>query len=392
LWALSGGNCADDAEEIAVSDPKTLPQSVIYDYDAVDTIIRAAALACASQLGVTSGWKDDNSWQSDLVWLASAVNPLSGIKNLIREGQWTQTTSGAQEVTVNTSRREFFKSDFYNTFWGYFRRCMAQDKGAGSQAVDYLNSLVARTRYAWSAVSEQFEMARRINRDVSVYLNDALDRAYRIRTAASIAFMVVGSLPVLTAAAGAATVASFTYTGAVAGSFTVVASTASPWVMAFQVAGTAAVYGFLTDVAFNKDEVRNSKVSGVHFGDGATSAAFGGGGNLVQAGVETVRARGAAKIAEEARLAANRESVRNAMLEARAAALGRAVNPSEMSNEIARRTAAGLAQHAEQRLNRVAQSVARSGSAIFICYGLYSMRDDIRTAVNGLTAEIDRTR
>jgi len=376
-----------------VPDPDTLPQSVIYDYDAVDTIIRAAALACATQLGVTSGWKDDDSWQSDLVWLASAVNPISGLKNLLLEGRWAQTTSGAQEVKVDMSRRQFFKTDFYNTFWAYFQKCMAADKGTGSsQALDYLNNLVTRTRYAWSAVSEQFEMARRINKDVSVYLNDALDRAYRIRTAASVAFMVVGSLPVLTAAAGAATVASFSYTGAVAGSFTVVASTASPWVMACQVAGTAALYGFLTDVAFNKDEVRNSKATGLHISDGATSAAVGGGGNLVQTGVETVRSRAAAKIAEEARLVANRDIVRNAVLKAQADVLGRSVVESEMSNEISRRVSAGLAQHAERNLNRVAQSVARSGSVIFICYGLYTMRDDIRTAINGLTTGIDRTR
>ena len=192
-----------------MSDPESLPKSAIYDYDTVDTIINAAAVACATQLGVSSGWKEDDSWQSDLVWFASAVNPINGVKNLISDGKWTQTTSGAQEVKVDLSRREQLKKDYYDTYWGYYRRCLARDQDGAQAAWDYLNTLIARTRYAWAAINEQFEMARRINNDVCTYLNDALDRAYRIRTAASVAFMVVGSLPVLTAVAGAATVASF---------------------------------------------------------------------------------------------------------------------------------------------------------------------------------------
>src|SRR5262245_25519053 len=103
-----------------------LPFSAVFNPATVDEIITAAAFACASQLGVSSGWKEDDSWQSDLVWLAAAANPVNGVKNLVKHGQWTQTTSGAQEVKVDLSRREQLKEDFYKTYWGHYHRCLVR--------------------------------------------------------------------------------------------------------------------------------------------------------------------------------------------------------------------------------------------------------------------------
>jgi hypothetical protein len=215
-----------------------LPVFTVYQFDIVDEIIRAAAFAVSAQLAISSGWEEDDSWQSDFVWLVETINPISGAYNKLRHREWSSVTSGSQKVSLNGERREALKRESYMIYWGHFRRCLNGDNGA-EQAHLYLVELVNRTRYAWAAVHEQFEMARRINNDVNIYLNNAIDRAYAIRTAASVVFMVVGWLPALTAAAGATTVASFSY--AAAGSFTLVASTQSAWVLALQVAGSAAV-------------------------------------------------------------------------------------------------------------------------------------------------------
>lgn len=372
-----------------------LPMSTIFDPAQVAAIIDSAATAVATQLSVSSGWEDDDSVSASLVAFASAINPISGVANLVRYGQWRQTTSGAQVVGVNATRRAALVAQCKTTFWSYYSRCMTSPTGA-IDALAYLNELVRRARYAWAAVAEQFELARKVNGQICVELNDALDRAYRIRTAASVAFMVVGSLPIVAAgatAAGATTAAGSCFTlTSTATTGTVLASTGTPWVVACKVAGLGAIYGFFTEIAFNKDDVKRSKAAAVHFNDGATGAATGAGGNMAQTALETWRAREAARIATEARRAANQQIVHNAFERLRADALSRPVNPRALTNEVQRQCSQRLAEHAERNLARVSTAVARSGSVLFIAAGLYSMRGDIATACRGLTAEIDRTR
>ncbi len=368
------------------------PITTVFDTERVSAIIETAATAMATQMSLTSEWQPDNSWQSRLIYGLETINPVSGFYNLVaHDGNWCSEPPGAQVTSIDQKRRTDLRAMCVRDYWNAFRTALASPAGA-SAAYAYLLRLTNQTRANIQEINARFQRDRDVNNQQVVQLNDALDRTYRIRTAASIAFMVVGALPLAGAAAGTTTVASFTL--ASGGSCTLAASAAAPWALTLQVAGVGGLYGFLTDLAFNPDDVRRSAATATgHPHDGLKGGAVGAGGNLAQAGVAQLRLRGAQQIADAQRQAANRaavsNAVRNTMHQART---GRPINPRLLNNEIQRGVSQRLAEHAEKKLARRAAAVARSGSVLFIAAGLYSMRGDIALAMKGLTSGTDRTR
>ncbi|MCB1887271.1 MAG: hypothetical protein KDH20_06670 [Rhodocyclaceae bacterium] len=368
------------------------PITTVFDTERVSAIIEAAATAMATQMSLTSEWKPDDSWQSRLIYGLETINPVSGFYNLIaHDGNWRSERPGAQVTSIDQTRRTNLRAMCVRDYWNGFKAALASPGGAGA-AYAYLLRLVNQTKVNIQTINAQFQRDRDVNNKQVVQLNDALDRAYRIRTAASVAFMVVGALPLAGAAAGTTTVASFSLVSG--GSCTLAASAAAPWALTLQVAGVGGLYGFLTDLAFNAEDVRRSAaVATAHPQDAAKGGAIGAGGNLAQAGVEQMRQRGARQIADAQRQAANRAAVSNAVRDTmHQARSGRPINPRLLNNEVQRGVSQRLAEHAEKNLARRAQAVARSGSVIFIAAGLYSMREDIALAMKGLTAGTDRTR
>jgi hypothetical protein len=362
------------------------PVTTIFDEECVGELIRLAANAFSMQLCIRSEWKEDDSWSSRLVSAVNTINPAAGIRNLITDGQWTNPTSGAFEVGYvggNDRRRTLFE-EFTRDLWAGYEARLPRGP---AEVLAYLEHLTEQTKKAWAAIAEQFKFAININKEVSSSLNDALDRTYKIRTVASIAFVIVGSLPVATAAAGGAAAAAPAFLST---QITLTASTGAWWAVALKVAGVGGIYGFLTEMAFNKDDIKRSSVA-CHLSDSGKAAALGTGGNLAQTAVERVRAHGTAQLLEEARSRNAQQVVRDTLLRLHAQEGGR-VDPRLLSNEVQRRCSRQLAGHAEKNLSRVAKSVARSGSVFFTLGGLYMMSDEIGLACRGLTAEIDRTR
>lgn len=339
-----------------------LPMSTVFDEDAIDDVIYGSAGALATQLALSSGWKPDEGF---IGWL---------------------TNGGAQSVDIDGDRRRNLRDMLVRDFSKAYAAQFAISPAAG---LTYLETLVDRAGYAMKAVSEQFEMARRINSGVSESLNDAIDRTYRIRTMMSVAFVVVGSWPVAAAAAGAGGVASFTMTGV--GGVSLAAAQGSTWALAVQVAGIGGIYGFFTELAFNKEDVKRSG-AGLHLSSSGQAAAMGAGGNLAQTGVEQVRLVKDRALVSSAELESNRLIVRQQAQNIRAEVVGRRAIVRPLVNEADRQLARHALQRSRDALTVAAGRVAATTSVLFIVPGVYMMREDIADAFKGLTRDIDRTR
>ena len=390
-----------------------VPAAVVFDPVRISEIVNAAAGALATQLSLSTEWERDTSASSRALQFVEDANPVSGVYNGIAHGDWSffslrnavrsyvpggaylvdrdaakpSSVTGAVTVKVDPLRRARLFASFTKDFQAEFTKqaTLGPDKGLA-----YLRELVNRANRATAAANNQFSRARRVNSDISVRLNDALDRAYRISVGASVAFLVVGCLPI--AAAGAA--ATVPTTGAV------MASSGSAAMVTVKVAGVGLLYGTLNTMAFDPASVKRARASGVSIGPGAVAGGTNAASTVMQAGLEKARMYDAQKRLAKATLEANsahasravREAMRSARNPLSAAAPGAQRYIPGTMTEIQRQTLQRQQERIQAEVAKKYKGVSRAGSKIFIAVGLYMMRNEIKDAWNGLTTGTDRTR
>ncbi|RYH08884.1 hypothetical protein [Tropicimonas sp. IMCC6043] len=372
-----------------------MPLAVVFDPERIADVINGTAAALATQLALSTEWEPDDSISSGVLQLAEDINPISRIYNYFTTGDSRSSVAGAVAVKIDPMRRARLFASFVTDFQDKFER----NAVAGPFfAYAYLSELVARADRAIRATNEQFAGARAANSRVSLQLNDALDRCYRISVAASVAFLVVGCLPV---AAGGATalMASSAWTG------TAMASSGTAGMVMLKVAGVGLVYGTLNSLAFDPESVKRARVSGASLGAGAVAGGTNAGSTFLQTGVETVRMREAQTRLNQAAQDVNNANAQRPIQEAMRAARAQQgpIPPGPGAPSVPRYIPGGMnevqRELLKRREERIAAEVAkkyrivsRTGSGIFIGVGLYLMRGEIKDAWDGLTTGTDRTR
>ncbi len=384
-----------------------LPVADIFDPNCIGEIINGAAGAMATQMALSTEWEQDKSASSRTVQFIEDINPISALYNGFAQDDWSafswnnakravslgyweardpnrpSTVSGATVVKVDAARRAALFNSNVKDFTAKFTR-LSQTNPAEARV--YARELVNRAVRATAATNEQFGLARSVNNEVNIKLNDALDRAYRISVGASVAFLVVGCLPIAVAAAG--TTAS---TGVLMG---------SSGYVTLKVAGVGMVYGTLNSIAFDPETAKRAKVGGMALGPAGKAGATNVASTLAQAGLDAAQTRQIRQQLEQATQAANRAAASNQIRQAMRAARA----PAGATSTTAQRFLPGGMTEVQRQLlrdrqDRIAAEAAkkfklasRVSSRVFVGIGLVMMRNEIKDAWSGLTAGTDRTR
>ncbi len=384
-----------------------LPVADIFDPDKIGEIIHGAAGALATQMSLSTEWEQDKSASSRAVQFIEDVNPVSALYNGFANSDWSafswnnakravsfghwedrdparpSSISGATVVKVDAARRAaLFKSNVKD----FTAKFELLNKTKPGEARQYAKELVTRAVRATAATNEQFGLARSVNNEVNIKLNDALDRAYRISVGASVAFLVVGCLPIAVAAAG--TTAS---TGVLMG---------SSGYVTLKVAGVGMVYGTLNSIAFDPETAKRAKVGGMALGPAGKAGLTNVASTFAQAGLDKAQTHQIRQQLQQATQAANRAAASNQIQQAMRAARA----PAGAANTTAQRFLPGGVNEIQRQLlrskqDKIAEEAAkkfklasRVSSRVFVGIGLVMMRNEIKDAWSGLTAETDRTR
>lgn len=345
------------------------PKVTIYDAEEVQKIFDRAATAYSFDLSLGNQWESDDSIASYFVWGAKHINPFQLIGNVIRYGQATVPTSGALATTLDSKRRVALRTEFLQDFPRIFNsRLSTQGPKA---ALDYLNILDLGTKRCWENIAWRFKATRQVNNQINQLLNDGIDTAYRIRVAASVAFVVVGSLP-----AGALTAVG------------VAGAAATPWWVVALIGGA---YGFLAEISFDRADILQSKTASYPVTDAGKAGVMGAAGNAAQKGLEAIRLRQAQILASNANISAAQGALSRSMNQIQSNVAGHELH-RVVQHEGQRRLSDYYRQKAAENLATKSKWVKGTGAGLCIAVSLYMMKDEIKEAVGGLTAGIDRTR
>jgi hypothetical protein len=320
-----------------MSHPQEWKAAVTNMEEAWSVLDRAAHLN-ALELSVDSRWQPSDSWANTFgTW-----NPAKGIYNTLRYGQWSNEM-GAFEVGLDRSRYQ----GLYGMFLEDARKAFYRHAHQGwDHLLNYLEGKKLSAIRSWENVQDRFVRARAVNDMVRQDLNAGIDRCFRIRTGASLAFCIVGSLP--------------------AGGVAALGLAASHWGW---VALAGGIYGAATTIIWNPSQRNEAKVLGYDIQTPMKEGIIGAGGNAAQAALEY-------KFQQEAQQACHRAAARY---------LGTSMSPL---------AADYLRTVQQQGANRTSQNLAQTralgGKLIggaFIAVGIWMMKDDLWTALKGYTAE-----
>ncbi len=303
----------------------------------------------ALELSTCSNWVTDNSVSGWAVWLGG-LNPVKGIYNWIRHGQYTSETSGAVNVSTDQQRclklREEFMRDLQNAF---FR----ESKKGPAQAHNFLMARKKGAISSWNNVQHRFELARNVNNQINRELNQAIDNAYRIRVGCSVAIVVLGAAPLAvgTTVAGIGVTTGWMATAAVSGG-----------------------YALATEMIWSPADLPKAQIVAFHINEGTKAGLTASGATFAQ---EMATRKFKAKAQQE---------MQRATAEFLAVQRNR-VAAEGYRNLYRQRHTDTVAKYASK--SKVAGRVVGSAALVI---GLYSMKDEIKNAFVGVTSGMDQTR
>lgn len=134
-----------------------------------------------------------------------------------------------------------------------------------------------------------------------------------------------------------------------------------------------------------------SKTASYPVTDAGKAGVMGAAGNAAQKGLEAIRLRQAQILASNANISAAQGALSRSMNQIQSNVAGHELH-RVVQHEGQRRLSDYYRQKAAENLATKSKWVKGTGAGLCIAVSLYMMKDEIKEAVGGLTAGIDRTR
>lgn len=327
-------------------------KTLAVDLEEADYWIAKAATLNAMEISTDSAWQSEGGFNGWLLYILG-LNPVKGVYNLLKHGQYSSEASGSFEVTTNQPYYEHLRTMCLRDFRSAFIR---ESQRGPEAAMTYIESKKQGAIRSWDNLQHRFSSARSVNDAVRRELNQTIDNVYRIQVAAAVGVCVLGALP---ASALGTTVITL-------GSTSACTIPATFWTAT----GISAAYAFTTELVCSPADVRKASAVGYKINPataaGLTSAASNVGQQAAQFTL-TYKAREAMK-----------------------AAAGQYMGTelfNRVSTEGYRQLQRSHAAKAVERANATSSTAAKGISGVAIGVGLWMMKDDILAAIRGVTAD-----